>query len=78
MPEGGTGKGQEAPKSKKSPLRESARGSQIEGRERRPKGTTKNMAKAIEKWLKSGDTAENLVKSPKGKTRGNIEGGGKD
>ena len=76
--EGGTGKEQEALKSKKPPLSELARGSQVEGRERRPKGTTKNMAKAMEKWLKSGDTAENLVKSPKGKTRGNIEGGGKD
>ena len=31
--EGGTGKEQEAPKSKKPPLRESARGSQVEGRE---------------------------------------------
>ena len=76
--EGGTGKEQEALKSKKPPLRESARGSQTEGRERRPKGTTRNMAKAMEKWLKSGDTAGNLVKSPKGKTRGNIEGRGRE
>ena len=54
--EGGTDKEQGAPKTKKPPIRESTRGSQIEGRERRPKGTTRDMAKAMEKWLKSGDT----------------------
>ena len=63
--EGGTDKEQGAPKTKKPPIRESTRGSQIEGRERRPKGTTRDMAKAMEKWLKSGDTDGKLVKSPK-------------
>ena len=63
--EGGTDKEQGAPKPKKPPLRESTRGSQTEGRERRPKGTARDMAKAMEKWLKSGDTDGKLVKSPK-------------
>ena len=63
--EGGTDKEQGAPKTKKPSIRESARGPQIEGRERRPKGTTRDMAKAMEKWLKSGDTDGKLVKSPK-------------
>ena len=63
--EGGTDRGREALTSEKPPIRESTRGSNREGREKRSKGKTKDMAKAMEKWLKSGEAATRLVKGPK-------------
>ena len=63
--EGGTGKEQEALTTEKPLTRESNRGSYREGREKRPKGKTKDMAKAMEKWLRSGEATANLVRGPK-------------
>ena len=63
--EGGTDRGREALTSEKPPIRESTGGSNREGREKRPRGKTKDMAKAMERWLKSGETATKIVKGPK-------------
>ena len=63
--EGGTDREQEALTTEKPPIRESTRGSYREGREKRSKGKTKDMAKAMEKWLKSGEAATRIVKGPK-------------
>ena len=63
--EGGTGKEQEALTTEKPLPRESAGGPYKEGRVKRSKGKTKDMAKAMEKWLKSGETPTILVKGPK-------------
>ena len=76
--EGGTGKEQEALTTEKPLPRESDRGSYKEGRVKRPKGKTKDMAKAMEKWLKSGETPTSLVKGPKEVNRENVKGKRRD